>query len=550
MAGEVLEVLLIEDNPGDARLIEEMLREAGELPQRADASVATGGELELHHSERLEAGLAHLHEAAVDVVLLDLHLPDSAGLETLEAVVGAAETVPVVVLTGLDDREVGVRAIEHGAQDYLVKDEITGDLLVRSVHYALERHRQERERERRREQLAALNRLNRIAQDVTHAVITTASREDLERAVCERLVEDDAYRFAWIGEVDRGTGRVAPRIAVDAAAGELEEVSLATDDEEATERPTARAIRTHEVQVVRDVADEPTFEPWREAGLDPSIRSSVAIPIVYEDLRYGVLAVYSDEPGTFSGPEAEILGRIGDVVGHAISAIERRDALVGDTVQELEFTVEGDAPLVSFTSEHAATVRLEHLLESDDAILAYGEVRGAPEAAFREAVERTDAIEDGRVLTTRDGALEVEVVVTAALSLFDALAAHGGSLDTVAVDDGQFRFTTAFPQGRDARRLVGLVEEHCPDASLRARRTAQRNDGDHAGAAMLRDDRLTPKQRTALATAYHAGHFEWPRETTGEEIADRLGVSAATFHEHLRNAERELFGVVFDGTEE
>src|SRR5690242_4746269 len=106
-----MRALLIEDNPGDARLIREMLREAG----AGQASV------ELRHADRLSAGLDALAQTSVDLVLLDLSLPDSHGMDTFEAVHHVAPTIPIVVLSGLDDEDLAVRAVHAGAQDYLVK---------------------------------------------------------------------------------------------------------------------------------------------------------------------------------------------------------------------------------------------------------------------------------------------------------------------------------------------------------------------------------------------------------------------------------------------
>ncbi len=129
-----LDVLLVEDNPGDARLIREML-----------SDVPTAG-LRLHQADRLATGLERL--GGMDVVLLDLTLPDSHGLETFQRVRAHAPSMPVVVLTGLDDETVAVRAVQEGAQDYLPKGQVDGQLLVRSMRYAIERKRAEEERER------------------------------------------------------------------------------------------------------------------------------------------------------------------------------------------------------------------------------------------------------------------------------------------------------------------------------------------------------------------------------------------------------------------
>ncbi len=147
MNTEAITVLLVEDNPGDARLIEEELTDA------------RGMSFELVWKDRLKEGLNYLTEDTVDVVLLDLSLPDSQGLDTVLAVHEADPGTPIVVLTGLEDEQLGARAVRSGAQDYLVKGSVDGDRLARSMQYAIERKQATQELEQMRKQLAMSDKL-------------------------------------------------------------------------------------------------------------------------------------------------------------------------------------------------------------------------------------------------------------------------------------------------------------------------------------------------------------------------------------------------------
>ena len=118
-----LTVLLVEDNAGDLHLIEELLR----LP---------AGEFRLEHVELLAPGLERLGRGGVDVVLLDLGLPDSQGDATFAAVRRAAPAVPVIILTGLGDEAVAIRMVREGAQDYLVKGDVERNVLRRAINAA------------------------------------------------------------------------------------------------------------------------------------------------------------------------------------------------------------------------------------------------------------------------------------------------------------------------------------------------------------------------------------------------------------------------------
>lgn len=122
-------VLLIEDEPADAYILRRIL-ESEEVDEC----------LELVHSACLDEGLAQLEAVSFDCVLLDLQLPDSQGLGTFEKIRQRRPEVPVVVLSGLDDKTVAVAAVREGAQDYLVKGRFDGQLLSRAIRYAIERH--------------------------------------------------------------------------------------------------------------------------------------------------------------------------------------------------------------------------------------------------------------------------------------------------------------------------------------------------------------------------------------------------------------------------
>jgi len=124
-------VLLVEDSREDADLV------------RLALSRSRSGEFEIEHRDRLAAGRERLAEGGIDVVLLDFALPDSFGLETFRSIHGSFPSVPVIVLTSLDDDQTAVTAVAEGAQDYLVKRQLTSGLLERSIRYALERSRAE-----------------------------------------------------------------------------------------------------------------------------------------------------------------------------------------------------------------------------------------------------------------------------------------------------------------------------------------------------------------------------------------------------------------------
>ena len=140
MSRKAIKILLIEDNEVDARLIREYLRNASGTEEGVSSVM-----FDLTMKKSLSSGLEFLATKDVNAVLLDLNLPDSVGLETFYKIHKKMPQIPILILTGLSDRELAVKAVREGAGDYLVKGEVDDRLLKRSISYAIERKKSEEE---------------------------------------------------------------------------------------------------------------------------------------------------------------------------------------------------------------------------------------------------------------------------------------------------------------------------------------------------------------------------------------------------------------------
>lgn len=130
MTGEKIKILLVDDNPADARLFKEMLADSG-----------SADDFPITYAKKLDEALAYARKGGFDIVLLDLILPDSQGLDTFHSMYKTAPDLPIVVLTGLSDETIAAKAVRDGAQDYLVKGQGDANLLIRAMRFAIERKR-------------------------------------------------------------------------------------------------------------------------------------------------------------------------------------------------------------------------------------------------------------------------------------------------------------------------------------------------------------------------------------------------------------------------
>ncbi len=128
MNNNTIKILLVEDNLGDARLIQEIFKEE-KKPK-----------FEITQIDRISEAMKCLEETNFDVILLDLSLPDSNGIDTFRKVKAQKSDLPIVLLTGLDDEALAIKCVQEGAQDYLVKGQINNKALLKSIRYAIERH--------------------------------------------------------------------------------------------------------------------------------------------------------------------------------------------------------------------------------------------------------------------------------------------------------------------------------------------------------------------------------------------------------------------------
>ncbi|MEF8786957.1 MAG: PAS domain S-box protein, partial [Haloarculaceae archaeon] len=185
-----------------------------------------------------------------------------------------------------------------------------------------ERNERERKIADQRDELAQLDRLNAVIRDVDQALVQASSRAEIEQAVCERLTSAGRYEFA-LTLYRESEDKLVPSAWTETADEYVEEV-FPVDADHREESPGLRALENDEVEPVEDLAEHTDVVP-ASVRKKADVQSLAAIPVTYADHEYGVVAVYGNETDAFSERELEVLGELGETIGYAIAAVERRE---------------------------------------------------------------------------------------------------------------------------------------------------------------------------------------------------------------------------------
>jgi GAF domain-containing protein/CheY-like chemotaxis protein len=296
MSDRPIRVLLVEDNPEDVLLMRRTLVKVRDPV------------LELESADRLSAGLARLTEGGIDVVLLDLSLPDSYGFETFAQVHVQAPQVPIIVLSGFDDEALAVRAVREGAQDYLVKGHVERDLLVRAVRYAIERKRAEEALRRYANGQAALYA-------VTSAAATLLDPDELLSTVLDVVLSVLGSDAGWVA-LPGPTLDDPPRIV--AWRGVPESFMAAEEAAPLCTCPICAPLLSG-CDAQADpmlIAGCPRLPPDVLSGA--GLHSHIGVPLCTGEEVLGILNVAWRAPHLYSEPDRALLATIGQQVGIAL----------------------------------------------------------------------------------------------------------------------------------------------------------------------------------------------------------------------------------------
>ena len=440
-----------------------------------------------------------------------------------------------------------------GSTDVGAFDDVTrelADLLAATAEAALDRvrresrlRRQDRELQARNDELTTLNHINETIREIDQALVAAETREEIDHTVCEHLTADDRFRFAWVGRVDATTDTVDPAAWAGANDDYLD--ARTVDVADAGVDPAGRAAATGEPCVVENVAADLRAAPWRKEALARNFLSVLSVPLAYNDVTHGVLTVYAETPGAFDETIWTVLAELAETIAAAISASERKRALLTTSTTRVEFAVaDRSFVLADLAAAADCTVAYEGgVRQTATGSQVFASVEGAPVDAVVDATSSLAGVEDARRMAGGDDGGVIRLALAGPF-LAAELADHGVVVHRVESSPAGTTLTVDVPGRVDARHVTRLVEERFDDVALASKQTRDQPSEHGFYATVL--DRLTDRQLEVLETAYYSGFFESPRQATGEAVADSLGVSPQAFYQHVRTVQRKLFAALVD----
>ncbi len=380
-------------------------------------------------------------------------------------------------------------------------------------------------------------RITTVLESVSYAITNASDRETLLTDVRAAVDAGDEYVAGWIARTDHSRGDPIATV-VDAH----EQLTAGTDLRLDTDGPVAEAFQNG--SVVR-AQSEALSDPIAPEAYNAT--TLLAVPLVYRTTVHGVLGVYIDPIElTAIDREETLLASIGRLVGRGLVALRTRQSLHADSVIVLEFDVtDPTSTLAQMASTLDSTITYERFdTHIDEDRRLHVAVENPPDD-ITSCLDSVSMVQSVETVVDCNGGAIVSTVVNR-LPLVETLTANGLALQSLEATPSGASFEVTAPPDTEVRQIINLLEADFEDAELRSQRERNRSGRDPGEFVAAARRELTDRQYAALETAYESGYFEWPRPVEGDELADSMGITRQTFHQHLRTAERKLFEAFFE----
>jgi PAS domain S-box-containing protein len=432
--------------------------------------------------------------------------------------------------------------------------------LAANAESAFERAAQEaalRERDQRlneqNERLARLDRINILIRSVSATVISANTRKELEQEVCYALDQLDVVSGAWIGKKDLSANSIAVRTKTESLTYKKiksdDNPAVDSNQQKASEIPPAdRAYRIEDSVVEGDLMTARSETEWEQDALKSGVNSIVAVPLQSESSILGVLEVHSKLPNAFAEEEVTALTELGQIIGHGISAIRQRVALLSGGGTILEVRLEDDTGLATLVSAMDADLEILNVLIGSPHNFLFARLTG--DNVTFEAFEAAGFDPETVVLSDSGNSTYCKIPVRNS-SFGERLTEQGVAINEIAKASGSNEIVASVtvPFTVDVGEYLSSLREDYSNLTLLSKLDSGREETNSSLSARL-DEALTARQQEVLQTALYAGYFNWPRDADSTSIASTLDIAQSTFNQHLRAAESNLLTTLYQDTTE
>lgn len=436
--------------------------------------------------------------------------------------------------------------ISVGSDTTDVLSELTihlGKLLATATEIALDRLQREHHNHERTQALqqndetSTATQFDALQQETLQSVLSATTREDVERLVCEQFANSSQYDVAFI--TDNNTRSQSPVIRAQAG-----DESITTDELLATQTNTNGHFPEVEVQTWEAKAFD-SDRQQQKYGDNGSTNSVIRIPLRYGEAVYGSLYVYGPLPYSPSPKERSMLETFGTILGFIINSHLHKEVLFSGSAIELELAITTpEELLVQLATDTRHRITVEGMCPAADGmVILYIHFNESLPDNMGEAIDSNPHVTQWRTIHDVDSRNRIELVTRK--SAIGTFLQEGGVVVEADADADAAHLRVRLPPTLDTKTVLDRLRNEFQKVRLLKKQITTPSYDNHTDHNEL-TDRLTEKQLTALRTAYLAGYYDWPRESTAEDIASSMGISSATLHNHIRKATNSVLGEIFD----
>lgn len=399
------------------------------------------------------------------------------------------------------------------------------------------------QRKREEQRLDALvSRVGGVLTETGRRVAAAETVADIYERLARSLSRADPYRAAWTmrrtQQFDALTlAAVGGRLDPD----DVDDVDIAATH---TSDPVTTAFETGEPVLVRPRDDR--YELHTAASERVGRTGELYLPIHHGQHRYGILGVAVALGSLSPSIEESALSAVARIAGQAIHEIDQRELLYDDRLVDIRYAGRpSNEPVLALAERTGAEFDLLDVLSDDGALVQVFEISTGNVDAIRQAARDDPAVSDVSIVRTT-GPPVIEARIDE--SFVEVVAELGGTVDEYRVGPRRFEARVGVHSRHKARFLHDELRDQYPGLQLQRKRERRASASQRESIDDGAD--LTERQSTALRTAFHAGFFDEPRETDGDELAATMDITRQTFHQHLRAAQRKVFEAMLDAPDE